>query len=86
MDVKLPLPNPEDWVAPAYVLAEFDISQQTLWRWAGGNTDPDGKPRYPIKLTRYFPIGGTDPMYWKPEVDSLREAMARAGSYRWRKQ
>jgi hypothetical protein len=74
MNVPLPLPNPHDWVAPAYVMRQCGITAQTLWRWSGGR---DGDDRYPVLLTRYYPIGASDPMYWKAEVDAFAEARAK---------
>jgi hypothetical protein len=74
MNVPLPLPNPEDWLSPVHVCGLFDITKQTLWRWSGGI---EGAPQYPVLLRRYFPVGGSDPMYWSPEVMDLYAARQR---------
>lgn len=76
MNVPLPLPNPQDWASPAYAMGALGVTQQTLWRLSGGAQD--NPTHLPKRLHRYYPIGATDPMYWRAEVDALVQARATA--------
>lgn len=69
INASLPLPNPDDWLSTSEALRILDVTHVTLYRWSTG-------PRRILR--KYTAVGSKYPMYWRADVEDLRDARDRA--------
>lgn len=63
--MRLPIPNPDEWMGAAAVCALLQISPGTLSRWV-----------HDEKLTAYRPESSNTHIYWRAEVERLARALS----------